>query len=62
MHKTDLEIAREAKLTPIHKIAKRAGILDSELIPFGDNKAKVSLSSRSAYAAIRPAGSYSYRR
>lgn len=44
MHKTDLEIAREARLTPIREIAGRAGILDSELIPFGDNKAKVSLS------------------
>ena len=44
MHKTDLEIAREAYLTPIREIAGRAGILDSELIPFGNNKAKVSLS------------------
>ncbi len=44
MHKTDLEIAREARLTPIREIAQRAGILENELIPFGDNKAKVSLS------------------
>ncbi|MDD5016608.1 MAG: formate--tetrahydrofolate ligase [Eubacteriales bacterium] len=43
-HKTDLEIARETKLTPIQDIAKNAGIMNSELIPFGYNKAKVSLS------------------
>ncbi|MGI5848445.1 MAG: formate--tetrahydrofolate ligase [Christensenellales bacterium] len=43
-NKTDLEIAREAKLTPIQKIAKDAGIKASELIPFGYKKAKVSLS------------------
>lgn len=44
MHKTDLQIAREAKLTPISEVAKSMGILDSELIPFGNNKAKISLS------------------
>ena len=43
-HKSDLEIAREADLTPIQDIAQSAGILDSELIPFGIKKAKVSLS------------------
>ena len=43
-YKTDLEIAREATLTPIQEIAESAGILDSELVPFGYNKAKVSLS------------------
>ena len=42
--KTDLEIARAAKLEPIRNIAKDAGIMDSELVPFGNNKAKVSLS------------------
>ena len=44
MHKTDLEIAREAKIAPIREIAHTAGILENEIIPFGDNKAKVSLS------------------
>ncbi len=44
MHKTDLQIAREAKLFPIPEIAGSIGILGSELIPFGDNKAKISLS------------------
>jgi len=43
-YKTDLEIAREAKLTPITQIAEAGGILESELIPFGHKKAKVSLS------------------
>lgn len=43
-HKSDLEIAREAELTPIQQIAKSAGILDKELVPFGYKKAKVSLS------------------
>ncbi len=44
MHKTDLEIAREANPLPIGSVAERAGILDSEIIPFGSSKAKVSLS------------------
>jgi len=43
-YKTDLEIAREAKLVPISQIAEASGILESELIPFGYKKAKVSLS------------------
>ncbi len=42
-HKTDLEIAREAELTPIQQIAEEGGIRESELIPFGYKKAKVSL-------------------
>ncbi len=42
-HKTDLEIAREAELTPIQQIAEEGGIQESELIPFGYKKAKVSL-------------------
>ncbi len=42
--KSDLEIAREAELTPIQQIAEEGGILESELIPFGYKKAKVSLS------------------
>ena len=43
-YKTDLEIAREAELVPIQQIAEAGGILESELIPFGYKKAKVSLS------------------
>lgn len=43
-YKSDLLIAREATLTPVQEIAKEAGILPDELVPFGHNKAKVSLS------------------
>lgn len=41
--KTDLEIAKEARLQPIYEIALKAGIEVGELIPYGTNKAKVSL-------------------
>ncbi len=41
--KSDLEIARRAELKPIKEIAAAAGIPTSELIPYGDYKAKVSL-------------------
>ncbi len=43
-YKTDLQIAREAELVPISQIAQDAGILENELIPFGNKKAKISLS------------------
>lgn len=43
-NRTDLEIAREAQLVPITQIAEAGGIMESELIPFGYKKAKVSLS------------------
>jgi formate--tetrahydrofolate ligase len=42
-HKTDLEIAREANIQSIWDIAQNAGIEPHELIPYGTNKAKVSL-------------------
>ncbi len=38
---SDLEIAQEAKLTPITKISKDAGILDDELELYGRNIAKI---------------------
>ncbi len=41
--KTDLEIAKEAKIKPIYEIASKAGIEENELIPYGTNKAKISL-------------------
>ena len=37
----DIEIARRAKLKPISEIASNAGILDSELEPYGHTKGKV---------------------
>jgi formate--tetrahydrofolate ligase len=40
---TDLEIARAARLRPIHEIAERVGIPEEALEPYGRHKAKVSL-------------------
>ena len=40
--KSDIEIAREAQKLPIKEVAKKLGIEDEELIPFGHDKAKVS--------------------
>ncbi|MEN6463167.1 MAG: formate--tetrahydrofolate ligase [Syntrophomonas sp.] len=41
--KADVEIAQEAKMEPIEKIAARAGIKENELELYGRYKAKVSL-------------------
>jgi len=40
---SDIEIAREAVLKPIGEIAAGLGIEDENLVPYGHNKAKVSL-------------------
>src|SRR5437870_3575937 len=40
--KSDIEIAREAKMKPIGEIGKRIGIPDSALLNYGPYKAKVS--------------------
>ena len=40
--KSDIEIAREAKLVDIYKIAEKAGINHDEIIPCGGYKAKIS--------------------
>ena len=42
--KSDIEIAREAKMKPIMEIGKRLGIPEKDLIPYGHTKAKVELS------------------
>ena len=43
MHnKSDIEIAREARLEPIQVIGSRLGIPESDLRPYGHDKAKVS--------------------
>ncbi len=39
--KSDIEIAREAKLEDIYSIAKKIGINENEVIPWGDFKAKI---------------------
>ncbi|ABV35224.1 Formate--tetrahydrofolate ligase [Shewanella sediminis HAW-EB3] len=41
---TDIEISRQTKHRPITQIAEKFGITSSELVPFGDAKAKVKLS------------------
>ena len=41
--KSDIEIARSAKLEDIYCIAKKTGIKEDEIIPWGDYKAKISL-------------------
>ena len=41
--KSDIEIARLAKLEDIYSIAKKAGIKEEEVIPWGSYKAKISL-------------------
>ncbi len=42
-YKTDIEIAKEAKLQPISKIAESLGISGDDLEPYGKYKGKVSL-------------------
>ncbi|MGB5558609.1 MAG: formate--tetrahydrofolate ligase, partial [Paracoccaceae bacterium] len=41
-HKTDIEIAREAKKQPIQEIGAKLDIPTEHLLPFGHDKAKVS--------------------
>jgi formate--tetrahydrofolate ligase len=41
--KSDIEIAREAKMKPIMAIGKGLGIPETDLIPYGHTKAKVEL-------------------
>ncbi len=41
--KSDIEIAREAKMKPIMEIGKALGIPEKDLIPYGHTKAKVAL-------------------
>src|SRR3569833_1976284 len=38
---TDIEIARAATLAPITEVAKKAGVPDDALIPYGKYKAKI---------------------
>lgn len=41
---TDIEIARNYKMQPINKIAKKLGLTSADLICYGENKAKIKLS------------------
>ncbi len=40
--KSDIEIAREANMKPIREIAAKIGIRETDLIPYGHTKAKIS--------------------
>lgn len=40
--KSDIEIAREAKIKPIAEVAAKIGVPSNALIPYGWTKAKVS--------------------
>ena len=49
--KSDIEIAREAKMKPIMEIGKSLGIPEKDLIPYGHTKAKVHLDYISSLAS-----------
>ena len=51
--KSDIEIAREAKMKPIMEIGRALGIPEKELIPYGHTKAKVSLAYIDSLASKR---------
>ena len=42
MVKSDIEVAREAKMKPIGEVAAKVGIPDDALMPYGKTKAKIS--------------------
>ena len=44
-HKSDIEIAQEAQLLPIVEVAKRAGLSEDMIEPYGHTKAKVDIHS-----------------
>ncbi len=46
-YKSDIQIAQEAEILPIFEVAKKAGISDSMLEPYGYTKAKVDIHSLS---------------
>jgi formate--tetrahydrofolate ligase len=43
--KSDIEIAQEAKVRPIEEVAREAGIDPADFIPYGKDKAKISISA-----------------
>ena len=53
--KSSLEIAQEAELQPIDRIAERIGLQPDEIEPYGRYKAKVSLSVIDRLAAVASA-------
>jgi len=55
--KSDLQIAREARPKPIEEIAESLGLSRTDLILYGESKAKVRIDARSSQPE-RPAGKY----
>ena len=43
--KSDIEIAQEARLRPVEEVARSAGIDPRDFIPYGRDKAKISISA-----------------
>ncbi len=54
---SDIEIAQSSKMEPIGEIAKKLGIPEEYLIPYGHTKAKVDLKI-STSCRIAPTGSW----
>ncbi|MCZ6737372.1 MAG: formate--tetrahydrofolate ligase [Actinobacteria bacterium] len=54
---SDLEIARTAKVRPIKEIALDVGLEESEIIPYGDTKAKIHLDTLRRIGS-KPKGKY----
>ena len=54
-YKSDIEIAREAKLRPIAEIAGKIGLNPGDLIAYGEHKAKIKMRSIQRLFAETPA-------
>ncbi len=50
-HKSDIEIARTAKMLPIQDIGEKLGVTGKSLIPWGHDKAKIDYESTNASAS-----------
>ena len=48
-YKSDIEIAREAKLRPIAEIAGKIGLNPGDLIAYGEHKAKIKNAQHSTH-------------
>lgn len=44
--KSDIEIAQAATMWPIEKVAKQAGFVSDEVIPYGKNTAKIEINEQ----------------
>ena len=57
--KSDIEIAQAAEMRPIAEIAEKLGIQADSLIPYGNDKAKITADGETVTAYAPPAGKYS---